>query len=103
MEFSKKRNAGENLMVKECISQENYQQLINLIEIFHNCTDGEGIPIWCFEFIKKLVDGEIKKEEISEKTKALAKEQFDESISWIESMNLKVDNIDELREILCGQ
>ena len=82
------------------MNQESYQQLITLIELFHNCTDGDGTEIWCFKYIKKIVDGEILLENESEKTKAFAKEQFDESISWIQSMNVKVDYIEELREVV---
>lgn len=82
------------------MNQESYQALLDLIEIFHSCRDGEGTEIWCFKFIKKIVDGEILKENVSEKTKILAKKQFDVCIEWLRSIYVKVDCEEELRGII---
>ncbi|MBQ4522051.1 MAG: hypothetical protein IJA10_03765 [Lachnospiraceae bacterium] len=82
------------------MNQEAYQELLDLIEIFHNCTNVEGIEIWCFKFIKKIVDGEVLEEKISEEIRLLAKEQFDESMEWLHSMRVKVDYLEELRAFI---
>lgn len=58
-----------------------YKVLEEMVEIFDNSTiDGDNV--WCFEFIKKIVDGEILKEDIDENIKLLARKQFEKEEEW---------------------
>ena len=58
-----------------------YEQLKDLVDIHDNCTSN-GEEIVCFNLIKKIVDDEVLKENISEEQRILAQKQLVESLEW---------------------
>ena len=63
------------------MNTEFYEQLNNLVDIHNNCTSN-GEEIFCFDLIKKIVDGEVLKENINEEQRILAQKQLVESFEW---------------------
>ncbi|MDE6517214.1 MAG: hypothetical protein K2L18_05120 [Acetatifactor sp.] len=75
--------------------EEVYQELTDLVNVFRDCyADGE--PVWCFEFIKQIVDGGATRDCISEVTKRAARKQLIESYEWLQSLNVKTRFQEEL-------
>ena len=70
------------------VREEVYQELTDLVNVFCDCyADGE--PVWCFEFVKQIVDGGATQDCISEETKRAARKQVIESYEWLQSLNVK--------------
>lgn len=76
-----------------------YQSLEDLAEIFSDCSI-EGEQIWCFEFIKKIINGELVKENIDKELKISMQEQLKESLEWLQSLGIKTKYQKEFLEII---
>ena len=77
------------------MNQEMYEAVIDLIEIFDNCTVN-GEEVWCFKLIKDIIDGKILIETITENKKKLAQMQINDSLEWIQSLGVTIKYKEEL-------
>lgn len=74
---------------------EVYRELADLVDVFSDCyADGE--LVWCFEFIKQIVDDGAPQDCISEETKKAARKQLIESFEWLQSLHVKTRFQEEL-------
>lgn len=78
---------------------EFYEQLKDLVDIHDKCTSN-GEEIFCFSLIKKIVDGEVLREDISEEQRLLAKKQLVESFEWFEIIGVTIEYQEELIKII---
>ena len=69
------------------------------MEIHHNCTSN-GEEVFCFELIKKIVDGDVSRENISEEQRLLAKKQLAESFELFEMIGVTVEFQEELMQLI---
>lgn len=76
-----------------------YEQLKDLVDIHDNCSSN-GEEIFCFDLIKKIVDGEVVKEDISEEKLILAQKQLAESFEWFEIIGVTIEYQEELMKII---
>ena len=81
------------------MNAEVYQALSDLVDIFNNCT-ANGQEVFCFELIKDIAEGKIKKESITEEKKIIARKQLDESMEWLQSLGVKTKYQQELKEFI---
>ena len=78
---------------------EFYEQLKDLVDIHSNCTS-DGEEIFCFDLIKKIVDGKVSKTDISEEKMLLAQKQLLESLEWFQIIGVKIKYQEELMKII---
>lgn len=69
------------------------------MDIHNNCTSN-GEKIFCFDLIKKIVDGEVLKENISEEQRILAQKQLVESLEWFQIIGVTIEYQEELMKII---
>lgn len=69
------------------MNQEMYEAVIDLIEIFDDCTVN-GEDVWCFKLIKDIIDGKVLIETISENRRKLAQMQINDSLEWLQSLGV---------------
>ena len=81
------------------MSIEFYEQLKDLVDIHDKCTSN-GEEIFCFSLIKKIIDGEVLREEISKEQRTLAKKQLVESFEWFDMIGVTVEYQEELMKII---
>lgn len=81
------------------MSREAYQELMELVEVFTDCsTDGE--EIWCFNYIKRIVDGTLAMEEIGRERKIVAQKQLIESYEWLRSIGITTHYQEEIFSVI---
>ena len=76
-----------------------YEQLKDLVDIHDNC-NSDGQEIFCFDLIKKIVDGEILKENINGDQILRAQKQLKESFEWFQIIGITVEYQEELMKII---
>ncbi|MBR4083927.1 MAG: hypothetical protein IKK33_06545 [Lachnospiraceae bacterium] len=81
------------------MNTEFYEQLNDLVDIHNNCTSN-GEEIFCFDLIKKIVDGEVLKENINEEQRILAQKQLVESLEWFQIIGVTIEYQEELMKII---
>lgn len=81
------------------MNTEFYNQLKDLVEIHDKCT-ANGEDIFCFDLIKKIVDGEVLKENINDEQQVLAYKQLVESLEWFQMIGITIEFQEELLKIL---
>lgn len=81
------------------MNTEFYEQLNDLVDIHNNCTSN-GEEIFCFDLIKKIVDGEVLKENIDEEQRILAQKQLVESLEWFQIIGVTIEYQEELMKII---
>lgn len=59
-----------------------YEELNDLIELFHNIYTPEGERTFCFELVKQIIDGAVKKADIPENERIHALKLMEESFEW---------------------
>ena len=69
------------------------------MDIHNNCTSN-GEEIFCFDLIKKIVDGEVLKENISAEQRILAQKQLVESLEWFQIIGVTIEYQEELMKII---
>ena len=77
------------------MNQEMYEAVIDLIEIFDDCTVN-GEDVWCFKLIKDIIDGKVLIETISENRRKLAQMQINDSLEWIQSLGVTIKFKEEI-------
>ena len=81
------------------MNQEMYEAVIDLIEIFDDCTVN-GEDVWCFKLIKDIVDGKVLIETISENRRKLAQMQINDSFEWIQSLGVTIKFKEEILALI---
>ena len=81
------------------MNKEIYEAIIDLIEIFDNCTVN-GEEVWCFKLIKDIIDGKVLIESISESRKKLAQMQIIDSLEWIQSFGVAIKFREEILALI---
>lgn len=81
------------------MEQEIYEAVMDLIEIFDNCTVN-GEEVWCFKLIKDIIDGKVLIETINENKKMLAQMQINDSFEWIQSLGVTIKFKEEILALI---
>ena len=81
------------------MNQEMYEAVIDLIEIFDNCTVN-GEDVWCFKLIKDIIDGKVLIETISENRRKLAQMQINDSWEWLQSLGVTIKFKEEILALI---
>ena len=81
------------------MNQEMYEAVIDLIEIFDNCTVN-GEDVWCFKLIKDIIDGKVLIETISENRRKLAQMQINDSLEWLLSLGITIKFKEEILALI---
>ena len=81
------------------MNQEMYEAVIDLIEIFDDCTVN-GEDVWCFKLIKDIIDGEVLIETISENRRKLAQMQINDSLEWLQSLGVTIKFKEEILALI---
>lgn len=81
------------------MEQEIYEAVMDLIEIFDNCTVN-GEEVWCFKLIKDIIDGKVLIETMNENKKMLAQMQINDSFEWIQSLGVTIKFKEEILALI---
>ena len=81
------------------MEQEIYEAVMDLIEIFDNCTVN-GEEVWCFKLIKDRIDCKVLIETINENKKMLAQIQINDSFEWIQSLGVTIKFKEEILALI---
>lgn len=81
------------------MNQEMYEAVIDLIEIFDDCTVN-GEDVWCFKLIKDIIDGKVLIETISENRRKLAQMQINDSLEWLQSLGVTIKFKEEILALI---
>lgn len=81
------------------MNQEMYEAVIDLIEIFDNCTVN-GEDVWCFKLIKDIIDGKVLAQTISENRRKLAQMQINDSLEWLLSLGITIKFKEEILALI---